>query len=157
MVVLSKSISGFGLPMALLLIRPELDIFRPAEHNGTFRGQQLSFVGAESAIRFYASNDISNEVRRKGAIVEDYIKKEILSIDPRIELRGLGLLWGLDFSRIDSNLAVEVLKRCFEMRLVIEVAGRHDSVLKLMPPLIIKDENLIKGLSIIKEAISMCL
>ena len=46
MVVLSKSISGFGMPMAILLIRPDLDIFRPAEHNGTFRGNQLSFVGA---------------------------------------------------------------------------------------------------------------
>lgn len=56
MVVLSKSISGFGLPMALLLMKPELDIFRPAEHNGTFRGSQLSFVGGTAGIRYFVSH-----------------------------------------------------------------------------------------------------
>ena len=50
MVTLSKSISGYGLPMSLVLIKPELDIFKPAEHNGTFRGNQMAFVGAKAAI-----------------------------------------------------------------------------------------------------------
>ena len=65
MVVMSKSISGFGMPMALLLIKPELDIFRPAEHNGTFRGNQLSFIGGTAGIVFYGTQAGRREVRRK--------------------------------------------------------------------------------------------
>src|SRR5699024_9106844 len=43
-VCLSKSIGGYGLPMAITLIKPEYDIWDPAEHNGTFRGNNLAFV-----------------------------------------------------------------------------------------------------------------
>ena len=63
MVVMSKSISGFGMPMALLLIKPELDIFRPAEHNGTFRGNQLSFIGGTAGIRYFTEHKLDEEVR----------------------------------------------------------------------------------------------
>ncbi|MFC8586505.1 aspartate aminotransferase family protein, partial [Streptomyces sp. NPDC057217] len=45
-VTLSKSISGYGLPMALCLFRPELDLWEPGEHNGTFRGNNPAFVTA---------------------------------------------------------------------------------------------------------------
>ena len=48
-VCVSKSISGFGLPMALTLFRPELDVWAPGEHNGTFRGNNLAFVTATTA------------------------------------------------------------------------------------------------------------
>lgn len=75
MVVLSKSISGFGMPMALLLMKPELDIFRPAEHNGTFRGNQLAFVGGKAAIEYFVNNELDKEVRRKGEIIDNFIKK----------------------------------------------------------------------------------
>lgn len=64
MVILSKSISGFGMPMALLLIKPEYDIFRPAEHNGTFRGNQLSFIGATAGIQYFVNHAMDNEVKR---------------------------------------------------------------------------------------------
>lgn len=72
MVVLSKSISGFGMPMAILLIRPDLDIFRPAEHNGTFRGNQLSFVGATAGINYYVEHSMDKEVQRKAKMISDF-------------------------------------------------------------------------------------
>ena len=153
MVVLSKSISGFGTPMALLLMKPELDIFRPAEHNGTFRGNQLSFVGGKAGIEFFNEHHIGEEVQRKAKIIDDFVKNEILPIDSRLSYRGIGLIWGIDFMKIDAKKALDCSHACFDKGLVIELAGRHDSVLKLMPALTIEDDVLKEGLDIIKEAV----
>lgn len=84
MVVLSKSISGFGMPMALLLMKEELDIFKPAEHNGTFRGNQLAFVGGEAAIRYYVENKLDVVVKHNENIIKDFLLREICSLDHRI-------------------------------------------------------------------------
>ena len=157
MVTVSKSISGFGMPMALLLIKPELDIFRPAEHNGTFRGNQLSFVGGAAGIRYFKAHKLDEECRRKGAIMEKFIKEEILPMDKRLTMRGLGMLWGIDFSAVDGALALKAVHEGFDRGIIMEVAGRGDSVLKLMPPLTIEDEVLMEGLNIVKEAVKAVL
>lgn len=157
MVVLSKSISGFGTPMALLLMRPELDIFRPAEHNGTFRGNQLSFIGGTAAINYFVSHKLDEEVRRKGAIVEKFIREEILPMDERLSHRGMGLMWGIDFSKIDPSMAIHAVHEGFERHIIMEVAGRQDAVLKLMPPLTITDDILYEGLEIVKASVASVL
>lgn len=151
--VLSKSISGFGLPMSLLLIKPEFDIFKPAEHNGTFRGNQLGFVGSVAGIEYYNNANIEAEVLRKEKLVRNFLEKEIKQIDKRIKIRGIGLIWGIDFSGISNRLALEIVHDAFDNKMIIEVAGRGDSVLKILPPLTIEDELLIKGLEILKGCI----
>lgn len=157
MVVLSKSISGFGMPMALLLMRPELDIFRPAEHNGTFRGNQLSFIGGTAGIHYFVEHHLDEEVQKKAGIVEKFIQEEILPLDSRLSYRGMGLMWGIDFSKINPALALEAVHECFDRRLIIEVAGRKDSVLKLMPPLTIPEDMLKEGLDIVKASVEAVL
>lgn len=157
MVVLSKSISGFGTPMALLLMRPELDIFRPAEHNGTFRGNQLSFVGGTAGINYFVEHKLDEEVQKKAAIVEAFIKKEILPLDERLFCRGMGLMWGIDFTEINPALALEAVHEGFDRHLIMEVAGRKDAVLKLMPPLTIEEDVLREGLEIVKRSVEAVL
>ena len=157
MVVLSKSISGFGMPMCLLLIRPELDIFRPAEHNGTFRGNQISFVGGAAGIRYFVGHKLDEEVKRKGKIIEDFLRAEILPMDERLELRGIGMLWGVELGKVDPKLALEAVHAAFDRGLICEVAGRRDGVLKLMPPLTIEDDVLMEGLQIVKESLAAVL
>ena len=157
MVVLSKSISGFGMPMCLLLIKPELDIFRPAEHNGTFRGNQLSFVGGAAGIRYFVEHKLDEEVKRKGKIIEEFLRAEILPMDERLELRGIGMLWGVELGKIDPKLALEAVHAAFDRKLICEVAGRRDGVLKLMPPLTIEDDVLMEGLQIVKASLAAVL
>lgn len=152
-VVMSKSIGGLGMPLAIVLHTEELDNWKPGEHNGTFRGNQLSFVAGKAAIEYLLENNVEAETRRKGTIVKDYIEKEILPLDSRLEFRGIGLIWGIDFSAIDADLSDKVINNCFNKNLICENAGRAGSVVKIMPPLIIPDELLIKGLSILKESI----
>ena len=152
MVVMSKSIGGYGMPLSLVLIKPELDIFNPGEHNGTFRGFQLSMVTAKAALEFMLKNKLEAEVKRKEKIVSDYLEKEIKPLlKENMCFRGIGLIWGIEFN--DGKLSRKTLDKCFEKGLIIELAGRNDSVLKIMPALTIEDELLIKGLDIIKESI----
>ena len=153
MVTLSKSISGFGLPMSLLLIKPELDIFGPAEHNGTWRGLQLAFIGAKAGIEYFRDNNLDKEVQRKEKIIYEFLEKEVKPLDSRLAIRGIGMIWGVDFSGIDAKLALEALHHCVDKHLIIELAGSSDCVLKILPALTIEDELLLKGLTIIKEAI----
>lgn len=153
MVVLSKSISGFGMPMALLLMKEEFDIFKPAEHNGTFRGNQLAFVGGEAAIRYYVENKLDVVVKHNENIIKDFLLREICSLDHRIMVRGIGMIWGIDFGKIDASLALKCVHKAFDMQLILEVAGRSDAVLKIMPPLTIEEDVLVNGLNILKAVI----
>ena len=133
-------------------IKPELDIFNPGEHNGTFRGFQMSMITAKAALEFMLKNNIEKEVKRKEKIVKEYLEKEIKPLlKENMTTRGIGLMWGIEFN--DGKLSRSALDKCFEKGLIIELAGRNDSVLKIMPALTIEDELLIKGLDIIKESI----
>lgn len=154
MVTMSKSIGGYGFPMSLLLIKEDLDIWKPAEHNGTFRGNQLAFVAAKAAIEFNVDTNVDAGVKKKGEIVKKFVEEEILPLDSRIELRGIGLIWGIDFAKLgDAELSHKIADKCFEKKMIIERAGRGDSVVKILPPLTISEEDLMKGLEIIKEAV----
>lgn len=151
-VCMSKSIGGYGIPFAVTLFKKELDVFKPGEHNGTFRGCQLSMVAGLAALEMTVEQDIPAQVRRKDKIVKEYLDKEIKPLlKGKMEIRGIGLSWGIEFN--DGKLARAVLDKCFEKKLIIELAGSYDSVLKIMPSLVIEDELLLKGLNIVKESI----
>lgn len=151
-VCMSKSIGGYGIPFAVTLFKKELDVFKPGEHNGTFRGCQLSMVAGLAALEMTVEQDIPAQVKRKEKIVKEYLDKEIKPLlKGKMEIRGIGLSWGIEFN--DGKLARAVLDKCFEKKLIIELAGSYDSVLKIMPSLVIEDELLLKGLNIVKESI----
>ncbi len=154
MVTLSKSIGGVGLPMSLLLMKPELDIWGPAEHNGTFRGNQLAFVAAEAAIDVFEKEDIPGHVKDVEKFLVGYIEENILPIDSRIEYRGRGLIYGIDFTALDPSgaLAGKISRKCFEKGLIIERSGRNDTVLKILPPLVITKDEIKRGLDIIASS-----
>ena len=153
LICLSKSISGSGLPMSLTLIRPDLDIWSPGEHNGTFRGNNAAFVTATEALNWWRDDSLSIEVQRKSGI----IRQELASIAEeheslRATLRGRGLLQGLH-TPIDG-LASKICHEAFERGLLMETSGGAASdVIKLMPPLTIEDEDLERGLAILRASV----
>ena len=149
MVTLSKSIGGYGMPFALTLIKPELDIWAPGEHNGTFRGNQLAMVASKAGLEFMKQNHIEEKVRQKGEIVKEFLEKEIKPINSNIEIRGIGLIWGIETH--NETIAKKISTDCFKSGLIVERAGRNNSVVKIMPPLTIDEETLLKGLNILKQ------
>ncbi len=152
-VTLSKSLGGYGLPFAMVLIRPDLDQWKPGEHNGTFRGNNFAFVTAKAAIDHYWSDDkFSNEIKRKG----DYVSKRLASIveqygEGNFTARGRGMFQGINC--INGELAGKITRSAFKKGLVIETSGADDQVVKFLCPLIISDENLKKGIDIVEQAI----
>lgn len=153
-VTVSKSIGGVGMPMALVLYKPELDIWSPGEHTGTFRGNQLSMVAAKAALEVFVNDNIAEKTEHSQMVMEKYLKENILTIDEKISVRGIGLIWGVDLSKLGGDeLTRKVMKNCFEKGLVMERVGRNNAVMKLMPPLVIEDDLLIKGLDILKEVL----
>jgi diaminobutyrate-2-oxoglutarate transaminase len=151
LVTLSKSISGYGLPMALLLIKPEFDIWRPAEHNGTFRGNNHAFVTARVALeKFWADDSFEGEIAMRAAFVRDRLS-DIAALVPGAKLKGRGMMQGVDVGT--GELAEQICRLCFANGLIVETSGAHHQVIKILAALTISMEQLAQGLEIIEDAV----
>lgn len=151
LVVLSKSLSGFGLPMSVLLIRSDLDQWEPGEHNGTFRGNGHAFITAETTLlKFWADLPLTRDIARRGALIGARLD-ELASIVPGARRKGRGMMQGLDVA--SPGLSEAVRRTCVANGLLIEACGPHDEVIKVMAPLTTDDELLDEGLSIIDAAL----
>ncbi|MFJ8233934.1 diaminobutyrate--2-oxoglutarate transaminase [Streptomyces sp. NPDC094448] len=152
-VTLSKSISGYGLPMSLCLFLPELDAWEPGEHNGTFRGNNPAFVTAAAALRTYwADGELEKQTVERGEQVE----QALLALagedpEPGFGFRGRGLVWGLEFP--DKQRASAVCARAFELGLLLETSGPEGEVVKLLPPLTVSAAELDEGLRTLARAV----
>lgn len=146
-VILSKSIGGMGLPMSLVLMAPSIDVWKPAEHTGTFRGNNLAFVAGAVALRYWEDRRLATEVLQKGAIVAKRLD-ELVTAHPQraLRARGCGLIHGLELPSMAAAKAVA--RRAFEGGLILELAGADDRVLKFIPPLTIDTAVLRRGLDI---------
>ncbi|HEV3382576.1 MAG TPA: diaminobutyrate--2-oxoglutarate transaminase [Trebonia sp.] len=155
MVCLSKSIGGYGLPLALTLIRPELDVWKPGDHSGTFRGVSSSMVTGAQALRSYWSDGtLENSTRARGERVIAALT-ELAGSDPDLDVRGRGLAIGLWLRT--PGLAHQVCVAAFERGLLVETSGARGDVVKLLPPLTIGDDELDEGLDIIQTCVSAVL
>ena len=154
-ITMSKSLSGYGLPFAMVLFKPEHDIWKPGEHNGTFRGNNLAFVTAEATINHYWSDDLfSKEVKRKGKYMYDRINKIIDQYgEGNFSSRGRGMFQGINC--VSGDLASKITKLAFKNGLMIETSGADDHVIKFLCPLTISDQNLKRGMDILEDAIEM--
>jgi len=150
-VCLSKSISGYGLPMALTLFKREHDVWSPGEHNGTFRGQCPSFVTATAAIREYWSDDTLQRSTEAKSRHTEAVLQEIAGEVGGVHVKGRGLAIGLSFA--EAERADKVAAAAFERGLLLETSGPKSEVAKLFPALTISDEELNEGLDIFRDAV----
>lgn len=154
-VTLSKSVSGYGLPMALTLFRRDLDVWAPGEHNGTFRGHNPAFVTATEALETYWQNDeFSTDTLLKGELIRTRLE-EIADRYEGVTARGRGMAQGLKFT--DTDRAAEVCKAAFDRGALMETSGPSDEVVKLLPPLTTSRNDLEVGLDILAESIAVTL
>ncbi|MGF1596295.1 MAG: diaminobutyrate--2-oxoglutarate transaminase [Acidimicrobiales bacterium] len=149
-VTLSKSISGFGLPMALVLMKPELDTWGPAEHNGTFRGNGMAFTTAAVAIeKFWSDDSLSNDIRRRAYVVQSALDAVALHV-PGAQLKGRGMFLGIDVGC--GELAGAICREAFTRGVVIETSGARGQVVKILAPLTTSDMLLASGMERVYEA-----
>jgi diaminobutyrate-2-oxoglutarate transaminase len=153
-VCLSKSLSGYGLPLAITLMRRELDAWEPGEHNGTFRGHNPAFVTATAALDlFWADDSLSRAIDEKSAAARARLERMATRCDAQV--RGRGLILGLACA--DPALARRISGHAFEQGLIVETAGAEDQVLKVLPPLTIEPDELAEGLDRLEHALGLAL
>ncbi len=146
-VTLAKSISGFGLPMGLVLVKPEHDVMGPSEHNGTFRGNTHAFVTARVSIeKFWADNAFEQDIARRALIVETGLQA-IADMVPGARLKGRSMMRGVDVGC--GELAGKICRRAYQNGLIIETSGAEDEVVKILAPLTTPDAQLQAGLDIL--------
>ena len=151
LIPLAKSLSGMGLPMAALLIRPDLDIWKPAEHNGTFRGNNHAFVTARVALKKFWSDDrFQRATAEKSAYLTERLGAMAAHV-PGATLKGRGMMQGIDLG--SGEMAAAVCATCFEHGLIIETSGAEDEVVKVLAPLTIPQAQFAAGLDILDTAI----
>ncbi|NEO62827.1 MAG: diaminobutyrate--2-oxoglutarate transaminase [Moorea sp. SIO4G2] len=157
LVCLAKSLSAYGNPMAVVLIRPDLDCLKPGEHTGTFRGNNLAFVTATAALDEYWETDaFEKEIADKGEVMKKRLK-DMIARYPEVggEHRGLGLIQGIACEQ--KGLAKKVSNEAFKRGLIFEPMGVNKEVINLQSTLTIDSDTLTQGLDILEESIGAAL
>jgi diaminobutyrate-2-oxoglutarate transaminase len=151
-VTLAKSLSGMGLPFALTLFRPDLDVWEPGEHNGTFRGNCHAFVTATAALRhFWRDGEFLAAVEQRAELLGERLER-IAALDPeRMTVKGRGMMRGIDVG--SGEMATAVTSAAFARGIVIETSGAYDEVVKILAPLTIDDTVFAAGLDILEESV----
>lgn len=150
-VTLAKSLSGMGLPFALMLLHPDLDIWEPGEHNGTFRGNCHAFVTATAALRhFWRTEAFQGDVARRGSLLGKRLEEIASRCGEPARIKGRGMMQGIDVG--SGELAAAITSAAFERGLIIETSGAYDEVVKILAPLTIDDGILASGLEILEDA-----
>ncbi|MDT8913871.1 diaminobutyrate--2-oxoglutarate transaminase family protein [Amycolatopsis sp. PS_44_ISF1] len=138
-VIASKALSGIGAPVALIIYDRRLDTWAPGAHSGTFRGNQLAFAAGVRAIEIIERDGVLANVAERGRQLEELFAP--LSGHPWVsDVRGLGLMWGIELAdpatgAPASALALAVQEHALRLGLIVELGGRGDCVVRLLPPL----------------------
>lgn len=153
MITLSKSLSGFGQPMSILLFKPELDKWEAGQHTGTFRGNNMAFVTATSAIQLYwKDSKFAEGIAERSKIIFDFLEKKSKEFpELKMNYRGRGLMIGLEFG--EPEMAKKVAKKCYKNGMIIETCGSSDHVIKFFAPLNIELDVLDQGLAIFEKSL----
>lgn len=153
-VCLSKSLSGIGLPLAINLLKPEHDIWKPGEHNGTFRGNNLAFVTATRALSYWRGDAFQQEIQRLSRRLDAGLTRIATRYgELGTSLRGRGFMRGIRFTV--PGFARRAARAAFVKGLLVETCGPNEEVLKVMPPLTIHPEELALGLALLDESIAI--
>lgn len=153
-ICMSKSIGGYGLPLAITLIKPEHDIWEPGEHNGTFRGNNMAIVAATEALSYWKDDALAKSVQEKSKLIQTRFE-QIANDYPTLNAtaRGRGFMRGIACGKGKEHYASEICEKAFEKGLIMETSGPKGEVVKFLGALTIDREDLTKGLDILEEAV----
>jgi diaminobutyrate-2-oxoglutarate transaminase len=157
-IIASKALSGMGLPVAIVLYAEELDTWAPGAHTGTFRGNQLAFAAGTRTIEIIRRDDVLGNVRAREDQIRGRLTEELAGHPAVLEIRGRGLMWGIELiapgdGRTVAELAEDVQARALRSGLIIELGGRDDCVVRMLPPLNVTAEVVDMALTILLRSV----
>jgi diaminobutyrate-2-oxoglutarate transaminase len=153
-VTMAKSISGYGLPMSLVLIDRRFDQWEPGEHNGTFRGNCHAFVTATAALQeFWRDDAFEKAIRERGAQLAESLASIVSRHAPRaLGTCGRGMMQGVRFE--SGDVAADVVRAAFDRGLIVETSGPEDEIVKCLAPLTISERAFARGLGLLESSVS---
>jgi diaminobutyrate-2-oxoglutarate transaminase len=163
-VVLSKAIGG-GLPLSVVVYHSDLDRWAPGAHAGTFRGNQLAIVAGTATMNFIRREGLAAHAERVGLRLLEHLQRIRASARCMGEVRGRGLMLGAEIVDADGpaddngslpaapHLARRIQSEALERGLIVELGGRHDCVVRFLPPLIVTEEQVDTIATIFEDAI----
>ncbi|MEY9876859.1 diaminobutyrate-2-oxoglutarate transaminase [Streptacidiphilus sp. MAP12-33] len=163
--VVSKAVGG-SLPLAAIVYRAELDSWSPGAHAGTFRGNQLAMAAGAATLRFVSEQGLAARAAELGTRMLAWLRGVQRELPVIGDVRGRGLMLGVEL--VDpratpddlgarpaaSELAHAVRAEALHRGLIVELGGRHGSVVRLLPPLTITDEQAEAVLDRLADAIT---
>lgn len=161
---LSKAIGG-GLPMSILVVKKEMDTWKPGEHTGTFRGNQLAMVSGAKALEIIQRDNLVEHANIAGQYLRMGLEKIQSRVNCIAEVRGKGLMLGVEIKdpsgalnkfgepQSDGALTLRIQRAALERGLMVEKGGRDGSVIRFLPPIIISFEQIDFALRTLEEAI----
>ncbi|MFD1887798.1 diaminobutyrate--2-oxoglutarate transaminase [Paenibacillus wenxiniae] len=163
-IICSKAVGG-SLPMSVILYKEELDRWQPGAHTGTFRGNQMAMATGLATLRYLREQRVLDNVQQRSQQMMTRLRS-LQAIIPAIgDVRGRGLMIGIEMVEpsgtpdrlqhfpASGRIAEAVQRRCFANGMIIEVGGRHSSVLRFLPPLVITEQETETVLRIFERSI----
>lgn len=144
-VSMAKALGG-GMPIGAVCASKEVAAaFNPGSHGSTFGGHPVSCAAALAAVQEMLHNDLAGNAKRVG----DYFCKQLKTLPNVKEVRHQGLLVGVEFK--DGTNCLDVKHRCLDKGLLLTAIGH--SIIRMIPPLIVSEEECDKAFRIIREAV----
>jgi diaminobutyrate-2-oxoglutarate transaminase len=164
-VTLSKAIGG-SLPLSVVIYKKELDTWLPGAHAGTFRGNQMAMAAGSATLRFIRAEGLPEQAHAMGALLVRKLRQLQNEYSQLGDVRGRGLMIGVEIVDPDAGpdshgrpkanpaLASRIQRACLERGLILELGGRHGSVVRLLPPLIINERQIDRVFEIFAVAVA---
>jgi acetylornithine/N-succinyldiaminopimelate aminotransferase len=144
-VSMAKALGG-GMPIGAICATEEVaKAFTPGSHGTTFGGHPVCCAAALAEVNELLDRNLADNAAKMGA----YFMNELKALPHVKEVRGQGLLVGVEFD--DSISGVDVKHECLHRHLLITAIGAH--TIRMIPPLIINEEDCDKAFAIIKESV----
>jgi len=155
---IGKAIAG-GLPMSgVVSTKAIMEEWHPGMHGGTFGGNPIAAAAANAVLDQFEDGNLIKHVNEMGA----YLKERLYGLQKKYpiiyDVRGLGLMVAIEFSRADGTPAPEVWAKvkesCFRMKMLTLNCGVNGNGMRFASPLNVKKSELDEGLDILEKALA---
>jgi acetylornithine aminotransferase len=144
-ITLAKGLGG-GLPLgAMIALGKAADLFQPGDHGSTFGGNPVTTSAGLAAIKYIESQKLLKKVEKQGA----YLMQELALIPGVAEVRGAGLLLGIELEKLKASDVASSLQKAGVL-----VNAANPTTIRLAPALIVSDAQIKKFITVFKKVMS---
>ncbi|MFA9517724.1 aspartate aminotransferase family protein [Halopenitus sp. H-Gu1] len=153
----AKALGGVGFPLSGMMYHEDLDTWGSGDHAGTYRGHVVAMRAGIRAIEYIQATDLLAHARELGEDIRARFYEMSETTESIAEVRGKGLFIGVEFydeeGTPDGDAVDAIQEYCFEHGVLVWKAGRHDNIIRIIPPLVLTQELAETALDIIADAI----